>query len=303
MTETPEIWAVADARRGVENQAIGLAEALAAECGGRMDRVLIRDDGYVTLPDAANPTVWIGCGRPAIALARRHRKSFANARFVYVQDPRGQYGLFDAIVAPEHDRLKRPNAIAMLGSPNRMSEARLADAASQFASRIGEMRGPRAAILLGGPNKRLRMTDTVIGAIVDRVHWLRREGYALMLTASRRTPRALTDKLRALATEDRDIWLFDGVGDNPYFAFLEAADLIFVTEDSTNMLTEAAFTGKPIYSLPLEGNPGKFRLLHAGLEARNVLRPFLGRIDDWKPSRLDETWRIARLLNNRFFPV
>ncbi len=123
-----------------------------------------------------------------------------------------------------------------------------------------------------------------------------------MITTSRRTPAGLVRDLAALAEPGR-CELYTGEGENPYFAFLGSADLIFVTEDSTNMLTEAAFTGRPVYSLPLEGNPGKFRRLHAGLEAHGALRPFLGRIDDWSYAPLDETRRIATLLASRFFPV
>lgn len=299
MTEGPEIWAVADTRRGVENQAIGLAEALARETGGQVHRAVIRDDGYITLPDAENPAIWIGCGRPAIGVAKQHRKNYPHARLIYVQDPRGQYQLFDAIVAPIHDRLARKNALAMIGSPNRLTDARLHTEREKFADRLAELPTPRAAMLIGGPNNRLKMTAAVQNSILERGKWLLEEGYSLMITTSRRTPAPLIRALSSLA-ENHRCWVYRGEGENPYFAFLGAADLIFVTEDSTNMLTEAAFTGKPVYSLPLHGNPGKFRLLHAALEARDAMRPFLGRIDSWTYEKLDETRRIAKLLANSF---
>jgi len=301
MTDGPEIWAVADNRRGVENQAIGLAEALARQTLGQVHRVLIRNDGYVTLPDAENPTVWIGCGRPAIRIARQHRKSYPKARFVYVQDPRSQYQLFDAVIAPTHDQLRSKNAVSMLGSPNRLTQERLRSEAAKFATCLADMSGPCAAMLIGGSNKRLKMTPDIQSAILQRAKWLIGQGYFLMITTSRRTPEKLVSDLSKLS-ENAMCWIYSGIGDNPYFAFLARADVILVTEDSTNMLTEAAFTGRPVYSLPLEGNPGKFRLLHAGLEARNALRPFLGRLDNWTYAPLDETQRIATLLARRFQP-
>ena len=299
MTDGPEIWAVADNRRGVENQALGLAEALARVTGGQVHRALIRDDGYVTLPDADNPDIWVGCGRPAIGKARQHRKNYPNARFIYVQDPRGQYQLFDAIVAPFHDRLVRKNVLSMTGSPNRLTDDRLKTEREKFADRFASMPTPLAAMLIGGPNKRLKMTRAVQASILARAEWLLEEGYSLLLTTSRRTPPPLVQTLSTLA-ENHRCWIYDGEGSNPYFAFLGAADLIFVTEDSTNMLTEAAFTGTPVYSLPLEGNPGKFRRLHAALEARDAIRPCLGRIDSWTYEKLDETRRIATRLAHSF---
>ena len=301
MHTPPEIWAVSDDRRGVENQALGLAEALADCVGGRCHRAVVRDDGFVTLPDAENPSVWIGCGRPAIRAARDHRNIYRTARFVYIQDPRTRYDLFDLIVAPQHDRLMRPNAVTMIGSPNRLSADRLTEARHVFAERINTLPSPRNTVLIGGPNKRLRMDKDVVSSIVALCRSLLDRGEAVMITTSRRTPAAMMAALRELG-QMPGCWLYDGDGENPYFAFLAAADRLFVTEESTNMLTEAAFTGKPVYSLPLAGNPGKFRLLHAALEAHGALRPHLGRIDDWNYGPLDETGRIARLLQERFFP-
>lgn len=299
MTTPLKIWAVADNRRGVENQALGLAEAIALECGGDVQRALIREDGFVTLPDSERPDVWIGCGRPAIRTAQKHRAAFSGTRFVYVQDPRGHYDLFDAVVSPEHDRLKHPNTISMIGSPNRLSPEKLVSGSHAFDEKLSAFPEPRIAMLVGGPNKRLKVSDDAADSIAARAEAFLAEGKSLLITTSRRTPKPLTRRLIALGEHPR-CWIHTGEGENPYFAFLGAADWLFVTEDSTNMLTEAAFTGKPVYSLPLEGNPGKFRHLHASLEAYGALRPFLGRLDNWTYVRLDETARVARLLTERF---
>lgn len=289
------IWAVADTRRGVENQAIGLAEAMAREIGHAVSsRVTIRDDGFVTLPGEEDPDVWVGCGRPAIKLLNRHRKVFPAARFVYVQDPRKHHDRFDLIVAPGHDRVRAPNAISMIGSPHRVSAERLERDTAAFAERIAALPSPRAAVMVGGPSKRFKVTQAVSDNLEARIGDLLGAGYGVMLSVSRRTPGSLTRRLKARFGEDKRVWLFDGEGDNPYFAFLDAADLIFVTEDSTNMLVEAAATGTPVYSLPLEGDPGKFARLYCALEAHGALRPFLGTIERWTYAPLDETSRAAR---------
>ena len=66
------------------------------------------------------------------------------------------------------------------------------------------------------------------------------------------------------------MWFYDeetdNAGANPYFAFLAASDVIFVTQDSTNMLTEAYYTGAPVYRLPTTGKTGKFDALYAALD-------------------------------------
>lgn len=118
---------------------------------------------------------------------------------------------------------------------------------------------------------------------------------ALLLTYSRRTPEAakaaMTERLSALPG-----WIWDGEGDNPLFAMLDSADHILVTEDSANMATEAASTGKPVHILPMVAKkaPGKFARLHADLQARGAARPFDGSLAPWAYEPLNETERAAR---------
>jgi hypothetical protein len=111
---------------------------------------------------------------------------------------------------------------------------------------------------------------------------LEQEGGSLLMTFSRRTPEPakalLTARLRHLPGM---IWDGDS-GANPYFAFLAAADYILVTEDSTNMATEAASTGKPVFILKMDGTSLKFRLFHEELESHGrgpSLRRRLPRLD------------------------
>ncbi len=296
------IWVVSDGRRGIENQALGLAEAVASRLSTpcRIERVVIRKGGLVALPAASRPDLWIGCGRAAVGLARKHRMIFPDAYFVYVQDPRGRHELFDLIIAPDHDRLVRSNVVTMIGSPNRISQAQLEEGRAQFADRIDALPAPRAAVLIGGASKRYKVTPRIADYLEARLHDLLEQGVSLMVTVSRRTPDDVRKGLSArFAGHDR-VWFFDGEGENPYFAFLAAADWIFVTEESTNMLLEAGATGAPVYVLPMAGEPGKFARLHASLEGRNITRPYLGRLDRWDYQPLAETGRIADLLLKRW---
>jgi mitochondrial fission protein ELM1 len=103
---------------------------------------------------------------------------------------------------------------------------------------------------------------------------------------------------RALEGLPGVIW--DESGDNPYFAFLAAADYILVTEDSTNMATEAASTGKPVFILKMEGQHAKFRAFHESLEHHGAARPFGGGFHRWTYDPLQETDRAAKEIWARF---
>jgi len=296
------IWVVSDGRRGIENQALGLAEAVGRGLGTpfHIERVTVRKDGFVTLPSHSHPDIWIGCGRAAIPFARRHRRIFPDCYFVYVQDPRARHDDFDLIVAPSHDRLVKPNALAMLGSPNRITPETLATAKDRFSDRLDAISGRRIAVLIGGDSKRFKLDAACARYLTGRMDRLIAEGASLMITVSRRTPEAARKALGEHFRQCEQVWYHDGEGENPYFAFLAAADWIFVTEESTNMLVEASATGAPVYVLPLAGTPGKFTLLHAELEAHGAVRPYLGRLDSWTYAPLDETRRIAAAILDRY---
>lgn len=285
---------VSDGRRGIENQALGLAEALARRTALQLLPIHVPRTGSAPDPGPLQPEVWIGCGRAAVRAAAAHRRSWRDALFVYVQKPRAQIELFDLIVAPRHDRMRGPTVFPILGSPNRVTADQLQDGAEAFRDRLNDLPSRRAAVLIGGDSKHHRFTDAACAHVLDRLEQIRAQGAALMITVSRRTPPAMVEQVRARYADQADVWLHDGDGPNPYFAFLAAADWIIVTEDSTNMLTEAASTGTPVYRLGVDGDPGKFRQLYAGLEGAGAVRPYLGRLERWSYEPLDETDRAAQ---------
>jgi hypothetical protein len=150
------------------------------------------------------------------------------------------------------------------------------------------------------------MHGPTIKAHLDTGQRLLERGYSLLITTSRRTPGLALTAWQDFAAGRDNIWLHtpDSDGDNPYFAFLGGADIILVSEDSTNMLTEACATGKPVYRLPMDGKmrdakvgngkAGKFAQLYTTLEERCHVKR-------WDPDQngprpypaLDETNRIA----------
>jgi hypothetical protein len=120
-------------------------------------------------------------------------------------------------------------------------------------------------------------------------------GCGLMVTASRRTgPRAFSLIRDALKDLPAKIW--DGKGENPYFAYLGLADAIVVTEDSVNMVSEAASTGKPVMVAPLSGGSAKFDRFHADLRSAGITRTFRGKLELWDYQALDEAQRVATML-------
>ena len=318
MTARPiTIWAVSDGRAGIQNQVLGLAEAVARIVPATVltrhiryapafawlpsalklwpDAMLTRDSDAVSSP---YPDIWIGAGRATIphSVGMRQR-SGGQTMVVQLQDPKWDVHAFDLVIAPEHDHVEGGNVLSLIGSTNRISAERLARDYTAWQTRVEALPQPRVAVLIGGTSKAFDLDVERAGVIAAEIHGaVTQAGGSLLLTVSRRTPddaRAVFDKV--LKDVPGIIW--DGQGDNPYFAFLHAADRFLVTEDSVNMATEAAATGKPVQIISLErrslSSGEKFEDFHEVLRARGVSHPFDGSLRGEAYPPLRETDRAA----------
>ena len=302
-----------DGRAGIEAQALGLAEAVARLTPAEIVRKPIgwprwmrRMPTRLTPPwpgllaiggealVAPWPDLWIGNGRAAtpVSIAMRRwskRQSFV----VQLQDPLRPPQLFDLIAPPNHDAKTGPNVVSIIGTPHRVTPERLESEIAPFRTRLDALPHPHVTVLVGGrskafglsPGRARRLAGEIGGAI-------RASGGSLLLTFSRRTPpRAEAILRQALAGLPGIVW--DGSGANPYFAFLATADHILVTEDSANMITEAAATGSPVHLLKMDGSQARKHRFHEELARLGIARPFDGRLASWSYPPLRETERLA----------
>jgi mitochondrial fission protein ELM1 len=316
------IWAVSDGRAGIEAQVTGLADAVArlapAEVSikriawkapfGRLPWGLVPP--RLALEPASGiappwPDIWIAAGRATLPLSTRIRRWSQGKTFVVqTQDPRTGLAPFDLVIPPTHDGLTGPNVFPILGAPNRMTAERLAAELAWFRARIDPLPRPRIALIVGGASKAFDLPPARAREMAQEIaQAVAATGGSILVSFTRRTPqparRILTEALSALPG-----WIWDGEGENPYTAFLAAADAILVTEDSTNLATDAAAAGKPVHVLAMAGQSRKFARFHADLEQRGIARRFGGDLRVGTESEayapLDETNRAALELFRRF---
>ena len=316
-------WVVTDGRRGIENQALGLAEAVARITPLTIERRIapLRDDWRKDLaarlrapaladlaaPDGLQgkegdapgpaPDLWIGCGRASLPYSERAKAWFGDGLFVVqAQHPRRPLDAFDLVVPPRHDGLEGPNVVPILGAPNRISADWLADGRAAFDAFAAPPPAPRLAVLVGGDSKRHRLDDAALATLLSAIDAARAQGWSVLVTTSRRTPAFAVDALRTRLADAPDalLWTSDADGPNPYAAFLAAADVVLVTADSANMITEAATAGRPTLLAPMRGDDGKLTRLYEALEAHGALRRYSGApLEAWPVTPLAETDRAA----------
>jgi len=308
-------WVLTDGKPGMENQCLGLAEALGLD--PEVKRVAPRFPWRILPPhlwfqalrapgpdgDSLSPPwpdLLIATGRQTVALSIAIKRLAGNRVFtVQIQNPVINANRFDLVATPRHDRLTGENVIVTEGALHRITPERLAREAEIFRDRLAGLGRPLVAVLIGGSNGQYRMTRQSTEALANGLADLARDhGVGLMVTASRRTgvenEALLRERLAGLPAE---IW--DGTGDNPYFGYLGLADAIVVTGDSVSMVSEACATGKPVYVFDLEGGSDKFRRFHENLRERGFTRAFTGKLENWDYKPLRDTAHVADEIRRR----
>ena len=160
-------------------------------------------------------------------------------------------GRFDLLVIPEHDLwrrgLARPpkNALVTRGAVNRVRPQPARPPAPDGRRTL--------ACLIGGDDRNYRLDTQYAGELGRRLLELARTGrYRILLTTSRRTDPESEKKLAALLAEagpEAQVVGYHASRANPVREFLAEADLVLATEDSINMLSEAAASNRPTLAL------------------------------------------------------
>jgi mitochondrial fission protein ELM1 len=306
---SPVAWVLHDGKAGMASQALGLAEATGFPFIEK--RLAIRFPWACLPPQlwlmplraAAGaclappwPDVVIGCGRntakPVLAIRRASGGRTVAAQVQYPGIGRAE---FDLLVVPEHEHLIGPRLILTRGAVHRVTKARLAAERLRFPA-LAELPRPILSVLIGGTSKAYRLTLRRLGEIAEAlVAILRTDGGSVLLTTSRRTGAAALALLRRrLAGLSAAIW--DGSGENPYYAYLALADALLVTADSVSMISEAAATGKPVHVLGLDGGSAKLARFHEAMQEAGITRPFSGSIESWSYAVPDDTARAGAAL-------
>ena len=250
-------------------------------------------------PSHMVPHLIIASGRRSVIPAYVLKKKF-HCPVILLQKPHILARHFDLIVVPEHDRFVAPNALSIIGNTSLVTPSKIQEALKAFPHLEQKCKNKEVlALLLGGPNKAFSMSlKDIQPACEQMLHWLEEAPHRVVLAScSRRTPSPIHQWITSIAHPRFHLW--DGTLPNPYLAYLELADVFIISQDSVAMTSEAASTGKPIYSLQLPGHSNKFHLFHKKLKSLGITRPFEGDVDFWAPTPLRETQRVAEIIRER----
>lgn len=328
--DTPCVWLLTNDAVGMRNQVIGLAEAigwpyelkpinlakpwrwLPGPWIPKPQDKLAEGFGPLNPPW---PDLIISCGRMSAAVALGIKRATGGRTFtVHIQNPQMPLRLVDLILPPKHDNLSGDNVLNTRGALHHVTPEKLQAAVSTFETHMPELAKPAnqrpriVGVLIGGSNATATLTAEKSRALIEQLIAAADEGgYRLWITASRRTGDENIAAMRA-ALKGTDHWFWDGQSDlegrkdlpNPYFAILGSADYLIVTGDSVSMVSEAASTGKPVFTIDFDGYSGRLNDFHENLRAEGVTRPFEGHLADWTYEPVNDTPVMAEAVRTRF---
>lgn len=182
---------------------------------------------------------------------------------------------FDCILAPVFDRPPDyPNIIPIPINLTSNSEAFYETGVAAFRERHTPSK-PAVAVIIGGPNAFASMKPDALKRDLDRIFALSK-GCERWVTTSRRTPPEIETLLDAYPFNYKLIFSRDTF--NPIPAFVTLCERLFVTADSTGMISEAVTRGAASVEvlMNLKDRASKFARFVSNLEQEQAVHMFDG---------------------------
>lgn len=308
-------WTLTEGYAAMDHQCVGLGEAIGMSCTKQHIKarapwkflppdlwpngLSFKDDGGHF--EGPWPDVLISCGRRSVATAMAIRKASGGKTFtVHVQAPHVKPEKFDMIMVPRHDSLRGENVFVSRGALHHVTTAKLEKAKTDFQPILGSLAHPLIGVLVGGSTKKNAVSGDTMRDLAEKLaETAKRCGGSIALTPSRRTGKD-NEKILADSLKNAPSWIWDGSGENPYFGILAHADALVVTGDSVSMISEAAFTGKPLYIYDLQGSSRRMKQFHQDLFDEGIAKPFTGAaIEQWSYQPMDDTNQAAALIRQK----
>ena len=305
-----KVLILTDGKAGHENQSKAFARALGCafdlvEIHFRsafhkalsylFDRLGIHSLGlFKSIPDANHDYVAVlGTGSGTFYAAKTLARKLG-VKCGVVLYPRGyRISSFDCVLAPAFDRpAPAPNVVTIPVNLVASDEAFYAAGTEAFRARYTPSGKPAVAVIVGGPNKCSTMSADWMHTQLEQIFaTYNHADFEIWVTTSRRTPPDVEAVVDSFPFDYKLLYSKDHF--NPIPAFVKLARTLYVTAESTGMISESCTFGTAEVCVLDNLNPGphKFRRFVEDL-ARG------GYVDGARKVDLSEQFTRARQLLN-----
>lgn len=280
-----EIWALTDNRIGNSKQTLALAHSL-----GDVTEKKVEFSNISKLPNqllgrtlvgvkadftGKKPDLIISAGRKLARVSAKLKKEFG-CKAIHIMHPGEALAKkFDYVITPNHDEITpAPNLVSITGSICSVKKT----------ARHDHKGVPQIAVLIG---------SVTADEAKQLVNVLNDNKGLYLVTTSRRTPEDSANIIDTGIRQPHQFYKYGSKGKNPYNQFLESADIIIVSGDSVNMITEAGHSGKPVYVLEVETKE-KFKSFWQELYKLKIARKLESKLEAWEYKPLDNLKAIKK---------
>lgn len=291
---------------GMRHQALGLARCLSnsfeefvvtpPKILGRLPSTWL-PKRLLSLPNINDANVIITCGRRSVAYSLALKQNNPNLFTVHIQNPQVSFKFFDLVVPMQHDQCEGPNVLSVKTALHHLEQDKLELASKGFEEKLKNLPDKKIVFILGGNTKDYEFTQDNLNRIVEAINRVKQEGYGVLLSTARRTPKVIVEQLKRY--QDEQSWFYLGEGENPYLCFLNQADGFIATSDSVSMVSEMLFTGKPIYLMDLDGFNKRLMRFKQNLIQSNMVREWQNRFQTYSYQAPDSKQEVAALIKQK----
>ena len=241
----------------------------------------------------------ISCGRKSVIPSVALKKRFGNEIFnIHIQDPKVSFKHFDLIICPDHDNIKGDNVLTTQGSIHYLTKKEISENSKYL--KLNKEKKKIVSFVIGGPNKYYNYSEDQIHFMFNKIKNLfTPDKFKIVIIPSYRTPERVIKK--AFNTFGFNHLVIKQVDKKAYLGSLAIADYIIVTCDSTSMISEAAVTGKPVYTAMMKPTKSirRFNRFFTQFKELGIIKELADNIDSWSYDKLDEVNRIAPLIKEK----
>ena len=154
-----------------------------------------------------------------------------NIQSIAIMLPKGfRYSDFDYIIAQEHDNPPKLNNIISIPVNLSVNEPKLYIQKEENHKYLG--------VIIGGDNKIFKISKEQIKSELDKI-FKDFPNHKKLVTTSRRTPKEIEDLCKSYSFDYKLIYS-QNPNINPIPDFIDICDELYITSDSTSMISEAA---------------------------------------------------------------
>ncbi len=311
-------WCLTDGSAGMISQVKGLADALNLNFEQKTidlkfpwnklpvgilppSKIIFNNYRQISLESNIPPDIIISCGKRSIYASLHLKKSLKSKVFsIHIQNPKINPAHFDLVVAPAHDDLKGKNVLQTDLALNHINKRLLSKEAELYTAQFSKIEKPICAIFLGGQNRNYRFDISVVKVLADQIDKIIKiNDIQIYILFSRRTDQFIIEYLKERFLNQNIIWNGEG---NPYLALMKFSKYLICTSDSVSIISESISSTKPVYifKLPSLKKNNRIEKFITTLLQKNYARPLGEKLEDFTNSYENETFQVARMIEERY---